>query len=91
MRLKKLNLYTVDSILNFLESNLNVRLPCHDLNEKNCFVNGRRGPPLEVIRKLINKKITFFCLIFEKNPVSKMILKNHKLINFVNNFRVIGT
>ena len=39
--------------------------------------------PVEVIRKLIKKKIAFYCLIFEKNPVSKMILKkNHKLINF---------
>ena len=51
--------------------------------KKIILLTGGGDLPLEVIRKLINNKITFFCLIFEKNPVSKMILKkNHKLINF---------
>ena len=51
--------------------------------KKIVLLTGGGDLPLEVIRKLIKKKTTFFCLIFEKNPVSKMILKtNHKLINF---------
>ena len=51
--------------------------------KKIILLTGGGDLPIEVIRKLIKRKITFFCLIFEKNPVSKMILKkNHKLINF---------
>ena len=51
--------------------------------KKIILLTGGGDLPIEVIRKLIKGKITFFCLIFEKNPVSKMILKkNHKLINF---------
>ena len=51
--------------------------------KKIVLLTGGGDLPMEVIKKLLKKKITFFCLIFEKNPVSKMILKkNHKLINF---------
>ena len=51
--------------------------------KKVILLTGGGDLPIVVIRKLLKKKITFFCLIFEKNPVSKIILKNnHKLINF---------
>ena len=51
--------------------------------KKVVLLTGGGDLPIEVIRKLIKNKIIFYCLIFEKNPVSKLILrKNHKLINF---------
>jgi len=51
--------------------------------KKVVLLTGGGDLPIEVIRKLIKKKIIFFCLIFEKNPASKIILrKNHKVINF---------
>ena len=51
--------------------------------KKIILLTGGGELPIEVIRKLVKNKITFFCLIFEKNPVSKIILnKDHKLINF---------
>ena len=51
--------------------------------KKVILLTGGGDLPNEVINKLIKRKITFFCLIFEKNPVSKMILKKkYKLINF---------
>ncbi len=47
------------------------------------LIAGGGDLPTEVIKKLKEKKINFFCLIFEKNPVSKIIFKtNYKLINF---------
>lgn len=51
--------------------------------KKVILLTGGGDLPNEVIRKLIKRKITIFCITFEKNPVSKIILKNnHKLINF---------
>ncbi len=51
--------------------------------KKLILLTGGGDLPVEVIRKLIKNKITFFCLIFEKNPVSKIIFdNNYKLINF---------
>ena len=47
--------------------------------KKIILLTGGGDLPIEVIRKLIKRKITFFCLIFEKNPVSKMILKKSQI------------
>ena len=39
--------------------------------------------PIEVIKRLKKRKISFFCITFQNNPVSKVIYKNkYKLINF---------
>ncbi len=39
--------------------------------------------PVEIINNFKKQRIEFFCLAFEKNPVSKVIKKhNHKIINF---------
>lgn len=39
--------------------------------------------PKEVIKNFLKKKIKFFCICFENNPVSSLIYKyDHKIINF---------
>ena len=51
--------------------------------EKIILLTGGGTLPEEVIRSLKRKKIKFFCITFEKNPVSKMILnQDYKRINF---------
>ena len=39
--------------------------------------------PNQVINSLKNKKISFFCISFEKNPIPKNDKKHHKVINFL--------
>ena len=56
--------------------------------KKIVLLTGGGDLPIEVIRKFKKNKITFFCLIFEKNPVSKVILKkNYKKRNLKLTFK----
>ncbi len=51
--------------------------------KKIILLTGGGDLPLEVIEGLKKKKIKYFCIIFNNNPVSKVIYKNeHKLIDF---------
>ena len=51
--------------------------------KKIIILTGGGSLPEEVVKKLKRENISFFCLVFEKNPVSRFILKNkHKVINF---------